>query len=206
MEKKDSLSDERLVFLHQQKRINAFFIIYNRYQNYGTAIIYRTLDKSNLFNALKEEKDAIFYDSVMEALARYDQKRGTFRKLLSAILTNMTINYIRQFKKDPLSDYVSIDANLQENGTLVFADSLAVVDKEASPQDTINIIEDHKKVIVNYDGVHKRRIKRIIDLKREGYSYLEIARKIKTTEKAVRGVLYRIKKRIDMKDNNKIKK
>ena len=88
---KDDLSDERLALLHQQKRVNAFFVIYKRYHNYGYAVIYRTLEKYKLVNALKDERDAILYDAIMEGLKAFDNTRGTFRKLMSSILEPYSI-------------------------------------------------------------------------------------------------------------------
>lgn len=203
---KDNLSDERLVSLHQQKRTNAFFIIYARYKNYGYAVIYRTLEKYNLTNALLDERDAILYDSIMEALDAFEESRGTFRKLISTILTNRTTNTIRKFKKDPISDYISIDTNNTEGNELLFSDSLAFADKEESPQQKINLDYHNKKVVTNYHGVYKRRIKKMVELREEGYTYKEIAKAFKTTERAVRGIFYRVKRRINLTENNKIKK
>lgn len=204
--KKDSLSDERLVLLHQDKRVNAFFIIYRRYKNYGYAVIYRTLEKYNLINALYDEKDAILYDSIMEAMACFNETRGTFRKLLSAIINYHTSRCVREFKKDPLSDYISLDAQCSEDGNLRFSDSLIVANQEASPQEIVNLSEKEKKVIINYSGGYKRRIKKMVRLKQEGFTFKEIAKEFNTTEKAVRSIFYRIKRRIELKDNNKIKK
>lgn len=202
---KDNLSDERLVSLHQQNRTNAFFIIYARYKNYGYAVIYRTLEKYNLVNALLDERDAILYDSIMEALDMFNESRGTFRQLISTILTNRTANLVRKFKKDPISDYVSIDNNYNE-GELMFSDSLVFADKEASPQEIINLDYHNKKMVTNYNGVYKRKLKKMVELREKGYTYKEIAKAFKTTERAVRGIFYRIKRRIVLKENNKIKK
>lgn len=204
MNQKDSLSDERLAVLHQRKRLNAFFTIYHRYQNYGYAIVYSTLKKFNLMNALKDEKDAILYDSIMEALNIFDGKRGTFRKLLSAIIANQTANYIYNFKSDPLSDYISIDGSFNEGATLRFADSLTIADKSETPQDRINVNEDLKKVALNYNGLYKRRIKRMVKLREAGYTYKEIAKKLGTTERSVRSIFYRIKRKLDLKESNKV--
>lgn len=206
MYKKDRLSDERLVLLHQKKRLNAFFTIYNRYQNYGYAIIYHTLGKYKLINSLKEEKDAILYDSIMEGLATFDLKRGTFRNLLSTIITNLTLNYIREFQKDPLSDYISLDANIEEGNNLIFADSGTFADKNELPNEIIDANRHAEKLMANYTGIHKRKIREMIRLKESGYTYEEIAAKLKMSTKAVDAIFYRIKKRIDVKNNNKIKK
>lgn len=206
MKNKDRLSDETLVSLHRLKRLNAFFILYGRYKNYGYAIIYRTLARCKLVNALKDEKDAIIYDSIMEAIRCFDKDRGNFRQLLSAIVKHQTLNYVKEFKKDPISDYISLDANLMEGSNLRFMDSLTFADKEASPQTIINLDEHTKKVVTNYQGSYKRRLKKMMELKEAGYSYQEIARKFHTSSGAVRAVFYRIKRQMDTKDSNKIKK
>lgn len=203
---KSSLSDERLVSLHQQKRVNAFFVLYTRYKNYGYAIIIDTLLKYKLINALKDERDAILYDSIMEAIGCFDKSRGTFRQLLSAIIKNQTVNYIREFRKDPLSDYVSIDSASKDGMSLRFSDSFTIADKEASPSERINLDDHAKKVMINYTGPNKRRVKKMAQLREAGYSYKEIAKEFKTSEPAVRAIFYRIKRRMDAKDNNKIKK
>ena len=203
---KDDLSDERLALLHQQKRVNAFFVIYKRYHNYGYAVIYRTLEKYKLVNALKDERDAILYDAIMEGLKAFDNTRGTFRKLMSSILEHETINYVREFRKDPLSDYISLDSTLVEGTNLRFADSLTFADKSASPQELVNFNERNIKVEKNYSGIHKRKIKSMMHLKEIGYTYHEIAIKFDISEKAVRSIFYRIKRKINTKDNNKIKK
>lgn len=206
MKNKDRLSDETLVSLHRLKRINAFFILYARYKNYGYAIIYNTLVRCKLINALKDERDAIVYDSIMEAIRCYDKTRGNFRQLLSSIVKHQTINYVREFKKDPLSDYVSLDATLGEGSNLRFMDSLTFADKESSPQTIINLDDHAKKVVTNYNGSYKRRLKKMMELKEAGYSNQEIARKLKTSSGAVRSVFYRIKRQMNAKDSNKIKK
>ena len=206
MKSKDCLSDERLAVLHQQKRLNAFFILYKRYQSYGYAVIFRVLEKQKLVNALKEEKDAILYDSIMKALATFNKSRGNFRQFLSAVIAYQTTLRIRDFKKDPLSDYISLDAPFRDGTNLRFADSITLASKVATPQDLVNLNEESKKLSHNYQGIYKRKIKKIVDLKEEGYSYREIAKKLKITEKAVRAIFYRLKKQIDVKANNKIKK
>lgn len=206
MSNKDRLSDEALVSLHRLKRINAFFILYARYRNYGYAIIYRTLVRCKLINALKDERDAIVYDSIMEAIRCYDKERGNFRQLFSSIAKNQTINYVREFKKDPLSDYISLDSNLSEGSNLRFMDSLTFADKEATPQAIIDYNDNAKKVMVNYNGAYKRRIKKMMELKEAGYSNQEIAYRFGTTSGAVRAIFYRIKRQMDAKDSNKIKK
>lgn len=206
MKEKDCLSDERLVLLHQQKRLNAFFTIYGRYKNYGYAIVYNTLGKYKLINALKDEKDAIIYDSIMECLNVFDLRRGTFRKLFNAVVANQTVNYVREFQKDPLSDYISLDTNIEESGYLRFADSLTLADKSGSPGEFINLGDSTKKFMVNYTGAHKRKIKKMMQLKEQGFTFREIAKKFKMSENAVRAVFYRIKRHIDVKENNKIKK
>lgn len=203
---KDNLSDERLVSLHQKKRVNAFFVIYKRYQNYGYAVVYHTLEKAKLINALKDERDAILYDSIIEALACFDKKRGTFRQLLASIIANQTANYIREFSKDPLSDYVSLDDKFGDHSNLRFSDSSTLADQNASPRDAIDLDENMEKIGGSYRGVHRRRLKRMISLREEGYSFEEIAREYDTTERAVRAVFYRIKRQMDTKDNNKKKK
>ncbi|MCQ2796616.1 MAG: hypothetical protein MJ213_04905 [Bacilli bacterium] len=206
MNKQDRLSDESLVLLHQRKKINAFFIIYNRYKNYGYSVISNLLVKYNLVNALQDEKDAILYDTIMECLEAFDPKRGSFRKLFNAAISNLTANYIRDFQKDPLSDYISLDASIEEGSNYRFADSLTFADKGSSPKAIINLEDKSKDLIVNYDGVHKRRIKKMIRLREEGYTFKEIAKKMKITEKAARAIFYRIRKRIEVKDNAKNKK
>lgn len=208
--KKDSLSDERLVSLHQQKRINAFFIIYARYKTYGFAIIYRALAEHNLVNALLDEKDAILYDSIVEAIDHFDRKRGTFRKLVSTIITNRTINHINHFKLDAMSDYVSLDANYSDGYLFRYSDSSVYADKFAdqtgSPREVINTNERNEKIAINYTGIYKRKVRKMMNLREHGYTYKEIAKKFDTTERAVSAIFYRIKKRINVNDNNKIKK
>lgn len=203
---KDSLSDERLASLHQKKRVNAFFILYRRYKNYGYAVVYNTLEQYNLVNALKDEKDSILYDSIIEAIASFDKNKGTFRNLLAAIITNQTINCIREFSKDPLSDYISLDAGYRDGSNLRFADSVIVAAKDDAPGETINCDDRSKKVVINYHGVYKRNIRKMIRLREMGYSYAEIARKFKSTEKAIRAIFYRLKRKVNAKENNRIKK
>lgn len=206
MEKKENLSDERLVCLHQRKRLNAFFTIYNRYKNYGYSIVITTLKKYQFYNALREEKDAILYDSIIEALDVFDKKRGTFRNLISSIIEHQTIAHIREFSRDPLSDYISLDASYKEGTNLRFADSLTFADKSDSPKQTIELDDNEKEAVINCSGIHKRRIKEMIRLRKLGYSFEEIAKKFKTTKNAVRAVFYRIKKRINVKKSSKLKK
>ncbi|MCQ2787129.1 MAG: hypothetical protein MJ199_01875 [Bacilli bacterium] len=206
MDKKDRLSDERLVRLHQRKKLNAFFIIYNRYKNYGYTIISNLLAKYNLVNALQDERDAILYDTIMECLEVFDSKRGTFRKLFNAAVANHTTTYIREFQKDPLSDYISLDANIEESGNYRYADSLTFADKNDSPKTIINLEDKSKDLIVNYDGSHKRRIKKMVRLREEGYTFKEIAKRFRITEKATRAIFYRIRKRVNIKDSGKNKK
>ncbi|MCQ2796829.1 MAG: hypothetical protein MJ213_06020 [Bacilli bacterium] len=203
---KSDLSDERLVILHQQKRMNAFFIIYGRYKNYGCAIVHNILLKTPYYNALKDEKDAIFYDGVTEAIERYDQSRGGFRQFLASIIDHETRNCIRNFRKDPLADYVSLDAKINEDGDLYFADSLTFADHNPLPQEILNTGEKKKSVEKVYRGVYKRKTQKIIMMKRQGYRVSEIAKKLNMTNKAVYAVIYRIKHLVRVKKNGKVKK
>lgn len=206
MDKFESFSDEKLVSLHQQKRINAFFILYQRYRNYGYAIVFRTLQNYKLLSALKDDRSVIIYESIMKALASYNKERGTFRKLLSIIIERLTINEIDKFQKDPLSDYISIDSQISENTNFRFADSLTFADKEATPRDCLNLKENVSEMNLNYLGSNKRRTLKMLRLKEQGYTFKEIAKRCHVSEKSVRGVFYRLKRRIESKESGKVKK
>lgn len=203
---KSDLSDERLVALHQQKRLNAFFLIYGRYKNYGYAIVHNILIKTPYYNALKDEKDAILYDCINEAIDHYDKTRGGFRQFLSSIIEHETRNYIRRFRKNPLADYISLDAKVSDDGNLYFADSLTFADKGPSPQELLNRVEKKRKVETIYRGIYKRKLKKIVAMKQDGYKVEEIAKKLNMTPRAVYSVTYRLKHLVSTKENGKIKK
>lgn len=195
---KNQLSDERLILLHQQKKINAFFILYGRYKTYGYAIVLKTLNKTSYLNALKEEKDTIIYDALNDAIEQFDVSRGSFRNLFSIITERKTYNYIREFKRNPLSDYISIDAINDETNTQL-VDTLTFADQEPSPIDYMNTMEQKRIVTDICHGIYKRKIRNMIKMRQMGFSFEEIANHYHTTAGAIRSKFYRLKKKIENK-------
>ncbi len=183
--------------LHRKKRINAIFTLYSRYRLYGYSIVNFQLKKCGLLNSLGDERDSIVYDAVDEAIEAFDENKGSFKSLLSKIIINITLKYVNKFSRDPLSDYISLDEERKIGDELVFMDS------------SINNISNEKEIMFNteidfikdnYNGRYQRRIKRMVEMKRDGFTYKEIAVRYQTTEKAVRAIFYRLKIRM-----NKIK-
>lgn len=195
---KNQLSDERLILLHQQKKINAFFILYGRYKTYGYAIVLKTLNKTSYLNALKEEKDTIIYDALNDAIEQFDVSRGSFRNLFSIITERKTYNYIREFKRNPLSDYISIDA-LTDDKNIQLVDTLTFADPDPSPIEYINSLEQKNLVTDICNGRYKRKIRKMMKMRQMGFSYEEIAKHYHTTAGAIRSKFYRLKKKFDNK-------
>lgn len=180
--------------LHRKKRINAFFPLYSKYRFYGYSIVNFQLKKCGLLSSLGDERDSIVFDAINEAIEAFDEHKGNFKSLLSKIIINITLKYVNKFSRDPLSDYVSLDEERKIGDELVFMDSNVVdVDNE---KDMIfnNEIEFIKN---NYNGRYQRRIKRMVEMKRDGFTYHEIGVRYQMSEKAVRAIFYRLKIRMN---------
>lgn len=190
----DHLSDERLVSLHRQKKIAIFFVLYNRYRSYGYAIVAKTLRPTNYYNALVDEKDALVYDALNLAVKTYDKTRGNFRVYFGVLLTNITSERIRQFARDPLADYISIDEGYKESAELKYMDALTFADKGATPPQAMNYLDEAKRTSESYHAHGHTKTAKIIHMKEEGYTVSEIAKKHHVSPKAVSSLFYRIKK------------
>lgn len=202
---KNDLSDERLAFLHQKKKINAFFIIYERYKSYGYAIIYRKLAATPYLNALIDEKNAIVYNSIMDSLKVFDNSRGTFRSLFSSVVEHYTLNMIRRFSRKPISDYVSTDEVIDEESGFRLEDKLVFADSYDSPREYVNMIDVNEKLNELYQELGDEKIEKIIELRKRGYKVIEIARMINVNHKTVRSILSRTKQKLDKKLRKRIK-
>lgn len=193
---KNLLNDDRLVSLHRQKRINAFFTFYKRYRNYGYAIIQKYISKNKKYANLEEEKDAIVYLSINECIENYDESKGTFRTLLSKIIEHKTLNLIKDYNKDPLANYISIDVTNKDNDDINIVDTLTFADKGSMPDQEVTINEDKTFLKTKFN----KKIAKMVTLKEAGFTYEEIAKKFNLSEKATRSIFYRIRKEI-CKDN-----
>ncbi|MCQ2794034.1 MAG: hypothetical protein MJ207_01495 [Bacilli bacterium] len=187
-------SDERLVALHRQKKIAIFFVLYNRYRNYGYVVVQQALKTSTYFNALYEERDALLYDALMIAIKTFDKSRGTFRIYFGKVLNNLTIQRIRDFARDPIADYVSIDGGIKDVDELKYVDALTFADKGATPQELMSLKDTSQKVSCSYHGHNDIRIQKMVALKEKGYSIGEIAKHFHTTKRSVASIFYRVKK------------
>jgi len=192
--KTNSLSDERLVRLHRQKRINAFFTLYSRYRNYGYSIVCSQLVKFKLLNSLDSEKESIVFDAITQSLKTFDENKGSFKTLFSNICMNMTLKCISKFSRDPLADYVSLDESLKITDEMVFMDSVIINASDDQPNKTSDELKAIKKY---YKGHYQRRILRMLEMKRDGFSYKEIGNRYQMSSKSVRAIFYRLKIRLD---------
>ena len=123
---------------------------------------------------------------------------------LTVLLTHQTTHRISQFKKDPIADYVSLDANLKTDSDLEMMDTLTFADQGASPQELVTVNDEINQFKNAYHGPHNKRIQLIISLKQQGYSNEEIAKRLKTSAKAIRAVFYRLRNRLNRKKSKKI--
>lgn len=189
-----SLSDNRLISLHQQKKLNAFFTLYNRYRNYSYAIIGVIFKNAKLFNALWDERDSIFYESLTYAIDSYEEKRGTFRNFLSKLVERNAIKCMREFQRDPISEYISMDAYLFGQQSVRYSDMLTFRDSSPTPAEQMNMKDQVELDINNLQLIFNRKIKYMIRMRQLGFSMQEIARHYHTTESAIRSLFYRVKK------------
>lgn len=186
--------------MHRKKRINAFFPLYNRYRRYGFSIVYHQLNKCGLVNALDDDKESIVFEATNEAIKSFDELKGCYKTLFANIVAHMTLRCVNQFLRDPLSDYISLDDDIKLNDEMVFMDSAfinASIDKSNLHVNELEIIKKY------YKGHYQRRIQRMIEMKRDGFSYKEIGIRYQMSPKAVRAIFYRLKIRIDNEQSKK---
>lgn len=198
-----SYSDARLISLHRQKKIAIFFILYNRYRNYGYYLIQKILKSTPYFNALYDERDALLYDALIEAINGFNKSRGDFRGYLTILLLHKTTRRIDEFKKDPIADYVSIDGPVKTKIDLANLDALTFADKDANPRDLVTINDEINAFKSAYRGPKTKYVEAMIRLKEQGYSNSEIAQKLGTTPKAVRATFYRLRNMVYRKKSKK---
>lgn len=199
------LTDEELAVLTNAKKINGVGELYTRYRNYGYSITISILKKSHYYNALNDEADGLVVETIYEAIKDYDKTRGSFRSLFVSILNHKSIRLIRKFSNDGLSNYISIDAQNNDNGELLFMDSNNVIKSMETPNFHINSKESIKYASNIYHP-HKKRIQKMIEMKDKGYSYQEIANRFSVSVNSIRQIFYRLRKTIHKKESNKLVK
>jgi len=202
------LKDDALLLLHKHKKVDVLFIFYNRYYNRCCGIVYRALSNSKYLKTLFEEKNIIIVESIRKAIETFDVTKGkAFYSYLGQIVFNETITRIREFAKDPLSNFVSLDASVNdEDSDISLSDTLVFADHSASPIENFNLKEQISWIDEIYHERRYNNMRRIIDLKLSGYSYHEIAKKLKMSDKSVRSSIYRIKKMLSLEFKKKMKK
>lgn len=113
---------------------------------------------------------------------------------------NITLRYISKFSKDPLSDYISFDDNLKMGDEMIFMDSKVI---NASTDDNEKNVNDELEVLKKYyKGPYQRRIERMVEMRKDGFSFSEIGVRYQMSDKAVRAIFYRLKLRLK-KENKK---
>lgn len=144
--------------------------------------------------SLSDEKESIVFEAINEAIKTFDKDKGTFKSLFSNICMNMTLRCVSKFSRDPLADYVSLDDSLKLTDEMVFMDSVIINASDDTPSKTSNELDIIKKY---YKGHYQRRIQRMIEMKRDGFSYKEIGIRYQMSSKSVRAIFYRLKIRLD---------
>jgi len=112
----------------------------------------------------------------------------------------MTLKCINKFSRDPLADYVSLDENLKTSDEMIFMDSVIINASNDEPSKTSNELDIIKKY---YKGHYQRRIQRMIEMRRDGFSYKEIGVRYQMSSKSVRAIFYRLKIRLDKEKTKK---
>lgn len=108
---------------------------------------------------------------------------------------HMTLKCANKFARDPLADYVSLDDNLKITDEMMFMDSVIINASSDEPSKSSN--NELKVIKKYYKGHYQRRIERMIEMKRDGFSYKEIGIRYQMSSKAVRAIFYRLKIRLD---------
>lgn len=201
-EQLDTLSDEDIITLIQNKGLDAMDYMLNRYKNL-------VRKKAKALYLIGGDKDDLIQEGMIglyKAIRDYKiEKDNSFYNFANLCISRQIYSAIKasnRKKNIPLNTYVSLytpayseNADAEEKASLV---DLMYENKISNPEELV--IDKESTSMLEYELVrHLSRFEKdVLDLYLEDYSYLQIADELVKEPKSIDNALQRIKTKLNM--------
>lgn len=127
-----------------------------------------------------------------------EQKNVQFSTFASVCIERQIITFIRDVNRQKhkiLNDSISIDSSTDKKGRPLM--EIIFDDKNRNPEDNLIELDEEIELLDKIKKVLSEREFEVFELRKQGFSYQEIACLLNTTKKAVDGTMSRIKNKIN---------
>ena len=175
------ISDDYLICLYREKNQDAIDLIFERYRKY----IYKIIQ-----NILKNEiaiydYEGIFQDAMIiliKCLEHYDEESGCFYFFVKKSVERKVYDEIKRVRME--SKILSLDNLKYDNGNVNYVDCIAEEDNDNK------YFSDLYNRLINK---LKKCEKEVVDLRLDGYTYVEIAKITNSNKQSVYRKIAKIK-------------
>ncbi len=192
----EKISDEELVLLAKKGNAKASNYLINKYYPY-------VISKSRTYFLIGGDKEDIIQEGLIglyRAIKDYNPNKNTsFSTFANLCITRQIITAIKtatRGKHGPLNSYISFNKIINNEDKEVSLLETFINNDFENPEtvfleiEMINEINDKiKKTLSEFE-------KNVLELYREGFSYEEIAKKLKKDEKSIDNAIQRIRRKL----------
>lgn len=189
-------SDEALIARIRQGDHTAEGLLYDRYKQ----LVRSRAHSYFLIGADHEDLVQEGMIGLYKAVCEYDEsKAASFKSFAELCITRQILSAIKQAtrkKHGPLNNYVSLNRSETSDGDLTLLDTVRSL-SVADPEDVVIGRENFDQLVQHLNNVLSPMEQRVLNLYLCGYSYPQIAAKLKKPAKSVDNAMQRVKHKLE---------
>ena len=189
-------SDEALIARIRQGDRTAEGLLYDRYKQ----LVRSRAHSYFLIGADHEDLVQEGMIGLYKAVCEYDEsKAASFKSFAELCITRQILSAIKQAtrkKHGPLNNYVSLNRSETSDGDLTLLDTVRSL-SVADPEDVVIGRENFDQLVQHLNNVLSPMEQRVLNLFLCGYSYPQIAAKLKKPAKSVDNAMQRVKHKLE---------
>lgn len=189
-------SDEALIARIRQGDRTAEGLLYDRYKQ----LVRSRAHSYFLIGADHEDLVQEGMIGLYKAVCEYDvSKAASFKSFAELCITRQILSAIKQAtrkKHGPLNNYVSLNRSETSDGDLTLLDTVRSL-SVADPEDVVIGRENFDQLVQHLNNVLSPMEQRVLNLYLCGYSYPQIAAKLKKPAKSVDNAMQRVKHKLE---------
>ncbi len=189
-------SDEALIARIRQGDRTAEGLLYDRYKQ----LVRSRAHSYFLIGADHEDLVQEGMIGLYKAVCEYDEsKAASFKSFAELCITRQILSAIKQAtrkKHGPLNNYVSLNRSETSDGDLTLLDTVRSL-SVADPEDVVIGRENFDQLVQHLNNVLSPMEQRVLNLYLCGYSYPQIAAKLKKPAKSVDNAMQRVKHKLE---------
>lgn len=189
-------SDEALIARIRQGDRTAEGLLYDRYKQ----LVRSRAHSYFLIGADHEDLVQEGMIGLYKAVCEYDEsKAASFKSFAELCITRQILSAIKQAtrkKHGPLNNYVSLNRSETNDGDLTLLDTVRSL-SVADPEDVVIGRENFDQLVQHLNNVLSPMEQRVLNLYLCGYSYPQIAAKLKKPAKSVDNAMQRVKRKLE---------